>query len=107
VTIRRFCFVTTSRRASSNKGEQGYVSRVEVVGLASKGYFSLLEIATLYSLTTFVRIEGFVLTFRKRAIMSPTVKISSANEFNTLLKTSNVVITDCKHPSPPHRLILT
>lgn len=32
--------------------------------------------------------------------MSLTVKISSANEFNTLLRTSNVVITDCKRPLP-------
>jgi hypothetical protein len=30
--------------------------------------------------------------------MSPTVKISSANEFNTLLRTSNVVVTDCGYP---------
>ena len=36
--------------------------------------------------------------------MSPTVKISSANEFSTLLRTSNVVITDCKRPFLPRKL---
>jgi hypothetical protein len=39
--------------------------------------------------------------------MSPTVKISSANEFNTLLRTSNVVITDCGSPSPSTDTTLT